>query len=266
MCSKNSNCKRLDDRQAVACSARQLNSRRKLRQVHCSNTERNRGTCPATRPPECKRQHCTQSFHLFALCSSTCTSSRSPNWWEVSWPQVPIPSWMSKSNRAANVFTEECQSEQPAWVAKLMNNCEAELKEVNVDEPDSDGRIQMTTRQYRRQQTHRSSRESRRYDENVNACEENQYPENMIDRFSCRTWQKPQEGKQTLDNAETDTRSRSPTGAAQSTAARVSLKPRSETSFSSAGTCTSRRIKVRTYTHSCKPRSRWDRSTRWVNF
>ena len=35
--------------------------------------------------------------------------------------------------------------------------------------------------------------------------EENQYPENMINRFSCRTWQKHQEGKQTLDNAETDT-------------------------------------------------------------
>ena len=78
---------------------------------------------------------------------------------------------------------------------KLMNNCEPELKEVNVDEQDSDGRIQMTTRQYRRQQTHRSSRESRRYDENANACEENQYPENMIDRFSCRTWQKHQEGE-----------------------------------------------------------------------
>ena len=82
-----------------------------------------------------------------------------------------------------------------------MNNRGAGLREVNNDEPDSDGRIQMTTRQYRRQQTHRSSRESRRYDENANACEENQYPENMIDRFSCRTWQKLQEGKQTLDNA-----------------------------------------------------------------
>ena len=194
--------------------------------------------------PECEHQHCTP----FALCSSTCTRSRSPNRQEVSWPQVPIPSWMSKSNRAANVLeiSRVVKVNNQLRRQKLMNNCEPELKEVNVDEQDSDGRIQMTTRQYRRQQTHRSSRESRRYDENANACEENQNPENMIDRFSCRTWQKHQEGKQTLDNAETDTRSRSPTGAAQSTAARVSLKPRSETSFSSAGTSPKSHTRSRT--------------------
>ena len=55
-----------------------------------------RNTCP-----DCEQQHCTQFIDLFAICSSPCTSSRSPNWWEVSWPQVPIPSWMSKSNRVA---------------------------------------------------------------------------------------------------------------------------------------------------------------------
>ena len=81
---KSSNCNWLDDRQTVACSACQLSSRRRLRKVHCSNTERNRGTCPATCPPECEPRHFTQSFQLFAVCSSTCTSSRSPKWWEVS--------------------------------------------------------------------------------------------------------------------------------------------------------------------------------------
>ena len=54
--------------------------------------------------PECEQQHCTQSLHPFALCSSKCTRSRSPNRQKVSWPQVPSPSWMSKSNRAANLF------------------------------------------------------------------------------------------------------------------------------------------------------------------
>ena len=77
----------------------------------------------------------------------------------------------SKSNRAAYVLeiTRVDKVNNQLRRQKLMNNCETELKEVNVDEQDSDGRIQMTTRQYRRQQTHRSSRESRRYDENANA-------------------------------------------------------------------------------------------------
>ena len=71
--------------------------------------------------PESEPQHCTQSLHPFARRSSTCTSSRSPNWWEVSWPQVPIPSWMSKSNRAT------------------VNGNEREQHQ------DSDGRMQLTT-------------------------------------------------------------------------------------------------------------------------
>ena len=50
--------------------------------------------------PECEPQQCTQSLHPFAPCSSTCTSIRSPKWWEVSWSQDPIPNRMSKSNRA----------------------------------------------------------------------------------------------------------------------------------------------------------------------
>ena len=53
---------------------------------------------------------------------ATCTSSRSPNCWEASWPQVPNPGWIPKSERA----------------------------EVNGDEreqhQDRDGRMQLTTR------------------------------------------------------------------------------------------------------------------------
>ena len=60
---------------------------RRVRRVHSSRTETDRGTCP-----ECELQHCTQSLHSFAQRSSTCTCSRSPNWWEVHWQQVPIPS------------------------------------------------------------------------------------------------------------------------------------------------------------------------------
>ena len=100
------------DRQAVACAACQLSSRRKLRQVHRSNTERKRGTCLATctlsvsrktvRNPSirlrCVPPHVravapqtggrchgslsvnSNTVHPFALCSPTCTRSRSPNW------------------------------------------------------------------------------------------------------------------------------------------------------------------------------------------
>ena len=58
---------------------------------------------------------------LLAPCTSTCTSSRSPDCWGASWPQVPIPGWMPKSKRAR----EQHQ--------------------------DRDGRMQLTTHQCRRQ-------------------------------------------------------------------------------------------------------------------
>ena len=50
------------------------------------------------------------------------TSSRSPNCWEVSWPQVPNPGWVQKSNRA-EVDGDEREQHQ-----------------------DRDGRMQLTTR------------------------------------------------------------------------------------------------------------------------
>ena len=134
----------------------------------------------------------------------------------------------------------------------------------------------MTTRLFRKQQTHTQFQQaSHRYDENANACEENQYPENMIDRFSCRTWQKHREGKQTLDNAETDTRSRSPTGAAQSTVRESEFEAplRNLILFSRHLTENPTPVAVPVVVSGCvpvpnlcKPRSRWDRSTRWVNY
>ena len=100
--------------------------------------------------PESEPQHCTQSLDPFARCSSTCTSRRSPNWWNVSWPQVPIPSWMSKSNRAT------------------VNGDEREQHQ------DSDGRNTKDSNLIP------APEEIRCADENADACEDHQFLENVI--------------------------------------------------------------------------------------
>ena len=78
MCSKSSNCRWLCDRQAAACSACQLSSRRKLRQVHRSEYRVEPRHMSRDTYPECEEQHCTQSFHPFAwleqyFCAKACT-------------------------------------------------------------------------------------------------------------------------------------------------------------------------------------------------